>query len=131
MKPAAPAKPRVYFVPVITLPLGDGTYRVAPGRPVERLNMDQACQMTGLTPRDLRGLVETGDIHAQRPAPRRWWFFAEELAAFLAFTVRHPNFWNNLRVRLAWREENPFHLPDSPVDSDATPRPAQGDFFAQ
>lgn len=127
MKPAV--KPRVFFSPVIVLPLGDGTYRVAPGRPVERLTMDQACQMTGLSRRDLRDLVEEGDIHAQRPAPRRWWFFAEELAAFLQFTMEHPDFWRNLRRRLAWRAQNPFCPPSTPVVQNEPPKPAQGDFF--
>lgn len=131
MKSAAPAKPRVFFTPVIALPLGDGTYRVAPGRPVERLTMDQACQMTGLTARDLRELVETGDLHAQRPAPRRWWFFAEELAAFLNFTMAHTTFWRNLRIRLAWRENNPFRFPQTPAQTATPDRPIQADFFQQ
>jgi hypothetical protein len=100
MKPAA-AKPRIFFIPVITLPLGDGTFRVAPGRPVERLTMDQACQMTGMSAKDLRRYNEEGDIHAQRPGPRKWWFFAEELAAFLEFTMRHPDFWSNWSARRA------------------------------
>ena len=130
MKSAA-SKPRVFFIPVVTLPLGDGTYRVAPGRPVERLKMEQACQMTGLEARDLRDLVESGDLHAQRPAPRRWWFFAEELAAFLDFTMHHPDFWRTLRVRLAWRNSNPFRAPDSTPQTFLATPPAQGDFFVQ
>ena len=123
-------KPRVFFIPVICLPLGDGTYRVAPGKPVERLTMEQACQMTGLGARDLRDLVEEGDIHAQRPAPRRWWFFAEELTAFLDFTMRHPDFWRDMRRRLAWRSSNPFRPPELPGQQVQLPQPAQGDFFS-
>lgn len=123
-------KPRVFFTPLLTLPLGDGSYRVAPGKPIERLTMDQACQMTGLQPRDLRDAVETGDLHAFRPAPRRWWFFAEELDAFLRFTMDHPDFWRNMRTRLLWREKNPFKLPALTSSADGLDnRPAQGDFF--
>jgi len=124
-------KPRVFFIPVITLPLGDGTYRVAPGKPVERLSMEQACQMTGLNARDLREMVEEGLIHAKRPAPRRWWFMAEELDLFMRFTESHPDFWRNPRTRLAWTARNPFNVVETPepVVSAGTGA-AQGDFFS-
>jgi excisionase family DNA binding protein len=123
-------KPRVFFIPVITLPLGDGTYRVAPGKPVERLTMEQACQMTGLHPRDLREAVEEGDLHAYRPRPRRWWFFAEEIDAFLRFTMDHPDFWRQPKTRLLWRKCNPFKLPTLPsAEGDGNGRIDQGDFF--
>lgn len=122
-------KPRVFFTPVITLPLGDGSYRVAPGKPVERLSLDQAMQMTGLLARDLRNAVESGDLHAYRPSPRRWWFFAEELHAYLEYTAQHPDFWRNPRTRLAWRAQNPFKTPGSTA-ADTPQQPAQGDLFA-
>lgn len=122
-------KPRVFFVPVITLPLGDGTYRVAPGKPVERLSMEQACQMTGLRHRDLRIMVEDELIHATRPAPRRWWFYAEELAAFLRFTEAHPDFWRNPRTRVKWQEGNPFRVPVVAAGTAAAESVGQGDLF--
>jgi excisionase family DNA binding protein len=122
-------KPRVFFCPQIVLPLGDGSYRVAAGKPVERLTMDQACQMTGLQPRDLREAVEEGDLHAYRPRPRRWWFFAAELTAYLEFTKNHPDFWRNVRTRLAWRAQNLFNTPGAAAPENPSAPPAQGDFF--
>ena len=123
-------KPRVFFIPVITLPLGDGTYRVAPGKPVERLTMEQACQMTGLKARDLRDMVEEGLIHAHRPAPRRWWFMAEELDLFMRFTGAHPDFWKNPKTRRAWMARNPFGAEEPTASAPAPARSAQGDFFS-
>lgn len=124
-------KPRVFFIPVITLPLGDGTYRVAPGKPVERLSMEQACQMTGLEPRDLRDYLEQGLIHADRPAPRRYWFLAEELDLFMRYTRSHPDFWRNVKTRLGWNARNPFNVIDAPEPvASSGKREAQGDFFS-
>jgi len=124
-------KPRVFFIPVITLPLGDGTYRVAPGRPVERLSMEQAAQMTGLAPRDLRQMVqEEGLLHAQRPAPRRWWFWAEELDLFMRYTEAHPDFWKNVKTHLGWMARNPFNAPEPEPTTPPPSRDGQRDFFS-
>ena len=124
-------KPRVFFIPVITLPLGDGTYRVAPSKPVERLSMEQACEMMGLNARDLREMVEEGLIHAKRPAPRRWWFRAEELDSFMRFTESHPDFWRSPRTRLAWTSRNPFNVAEAQEPLANTVRgEEQGDFFS-
>jgi len=93
--------------------------------------MAQACEMTGLHPRDLSRAVEEGDLHAYRPRPRRWWFLAEELAAFLRWTMDHPDFWDSANNRLAWRAHNPFRLPSLPIspdDGSDVPN-SQGDFF--
>ena len=123
-------KPRVFYTPPIVLPLGDGTYRVAPGKPVERLTMDQACQMTGLSRRDLRDMLDDGFLHADRPAARRYWFFAEELHLFLLYTRAHPDFWKNVRTRLQWIAHNPFNMPPTPPDNGSARRAEQGDFFS-
>ena len=124
-------KPRVFYTPVITLPLGDGTYRVAPGKPVERLTMDQACQMTGLAPRDFRRMLEEGLIHARRPAPRRYWFWAEELDLFMRFTESHPDFWSNVKTRLLWMARNPFNAAEpEPPAAPSVRDDGQRDFFS-
>lgn len=123
-------KPRVFYTPVITLPLGDGTYRVAPGKPVERLSMDQARQMTGLEARDLRNMLEEGLIHARRPAPRRYWFMAEELDLFMRFTEAHPDFWKNVKTRLRWVANNPFNTPEPTPPAPVPSNDGQRDFFS-
>jgi len=92
--------------------------------------MEQACQMTGLRSRDLRGMLEEGLIHAQRPAPRRYWFWAEELHLFMRFTEVHPDFWSSVKTRLMWIGRNPFNAQEPEPSAPLPANEGQRDFFS-
>ena len=92
---STPAKPRVY-VPSKVVPMGDGTWRVVPQKPIVRLNMKQAMEATGLSSYNLQCLVECGILAAEHPTPRNWCFDADEILAFLEAT-RDPAYWSRVR----------------------------------
>lgn len=59
----------LFYTPVIMLPLGDGTYRVAQGKPVERFTMEPASQDDRpFTSRDLSNSLKRGCSTPSGPA---------------------------------------------------------------
>lgn len=93
--PRTTIKPKMH-IPCQVVPLGDGSFRLIPGEPVEEVGLEQAMHLLGLSAYGVRRLVEQGHIPASRPSPRRWVFRAADIHAFIEKTRRNPWFWEDL-----------------------------------
>lgn len=63
---AAPAQITFGFAPIIT-PRGDGTFTVAPGKPITWLGTTEAARYLHIAPNTLRGWIESGTLPRYSP----------------------------------------------------------------
>ena len=63
------------------IPLGDGSYRVVPGRPVERMKVKQAAKVLGVSTASVRQLYHQGHIAGEQPTPRTILLFTASVEA--------------------------------------------------
>jgi hypothetical protein len=104
--PAAPAPPLgqppaaaplqldllTYYCPVQTIPQGDGTYLVKPGKPVEKLTVKKFAAAIGVTPSTVRRSIRSGDIpreYCHALGRTRWLIQSAAIAVYETRMANH------------------------------------------
>ena len=81
-----PAQLSLFSVPCELLPLGDGTWRVVPGKPQEKLTVRQAAKLLSISASGVRRLYHAGELEGVQPTPRTLRLFAASMEAHLRRT---------------------------------------------
>lgn len=87
----------LWYFPVRCCALGDGTYRLVPGRPVRRGTSSQVSKATGVHRKVLHALADCGLIRRARPSPNTAFFYFAEVEALIRETEADPDYWNRVR----------------------------------
>ena len=82
--------------PVDFVPLGDGTFRAIPRKPVELAPVNQAAKMTGVKRDAIYKLYETGFIRGTQASPRKLLIDVASLTTHME-NATDPEFWTKDR----------------------------------
>ena len=96
--PAAPTRPAPLpcFAPVDFLPLGDGTFKAVPRKPVQVASISTAVKLTGLARQTLWRLYRTKFIKGTQPSPKKILIDMASLYAHIEAT-KDEEFWTRER----------------------------------
>lgn len=86
-----------WIIPARVLRLGDGSYRIIPGRPVHRVDIAECVRITGLAAKVLNRLADCGFIRRARPSPGKSYFYPAEVETFIRATESDPDYWTRVR----------------------------------
>ena len=75
------------------VPLGDGSYKIIPGRPRAKLTVREAAKVAGVPVGRIYELYHCGMLDAERPTPRKILIFADSLERHLKAS-RDPEHWS-------------------------------------
>ena len=95
--PAAPSYRPPIFTPVDFVPLGDGTFRAIPRKPVELAPAALASKMTGMPLKGLYQLYHAGFIDGTQATPRKILLNMASLLAHIEAS-KEPEFWTRERI---------------------------------
>ena len=100
-----PAPPVPVAPPLLTacdlVPLGDGSYRAVPRRPMGKVTVKEAARLANYPRASIYRLYNGGFITGERQSPRRILIDVESIQAHLE-AVREPEFWNDERRDRYW-----------------------------
>lgn len=88
---------QMVFSGATTIPRGDGSYIVSPGRPVQRLTVAAAARELGCSTATVYRLRDAGCLKAERISPHKTLILAESLQAHRQ-AARDPEFWDGRSI---------------------------------
>lgn len=104
--PPPPARPPgTWYMPLRIVQLPDGTWKMFPGKPLQRATVAQTVKLTGVPRRTLGALADCGLITRERCSPNTAFFYPQEVEELLAQT-RDPDFWNDVRKKAYLKGES-------------------------
>ena len=89
--------PGLWYLPVRVVALGDGSYRLFPGKPVRRGTCKEVSKATGVHRKVLHALAEAGLIRRAKPSPSTSFFYFAEVEDLIQKTEADPDFWTSVR----------------------------------
>lgn len=80
------------FTPLDFIPLGDGTFKAVPRKPVELVNVSMAAKMTGVKRDAIYKLYQAGFVRGTQASPRKIMIYLASLLEHLE-RASDPEFW--------------------------------------
>jgi hypothetical protein len=96
---AAAWKQCVWVIPPVTVQLAGGEFLIRSGKPIATAGARVTSKLTGLSPKTLARLAESGFIRVAFPTPGIAQYFPGEVLAFIAQTIENPDYWTPERRR--------------------------------
>ena len=99
MSTQSPGSPRpTILTPLDFVPLGDGTFRAIPRKPVQMVSVSQAAKLTGMRLHALYLLYRAGFIEGTQASPRKILLDVASLSKHIKES-KAPGYWTRERVQ--------------------------------
>ena len=86
----------ILFAPVDFVPLGDGTFRTIPRKPIQLASVKDAARMTGVPRQTIYNLYQAGFIEGTQTSPRKITIYMASLVTHVE-AAKDPEFWTKKR----------------------------------
>lgn len=94
-----------WIFPCRRVQLPDGSWKLFPGKPLQKATVAETVKLTGVPRRTLGALADCGLITRERPSPNSAIFFPQEVLELLDQT-RDPDFWDEVKKSAYLKGEN-------------------------
>ena len=98
-RPLTQKLPGIWYLPVRSVKMPDGTYKIFPGCPIRRGTVAEVSKATGVARKTLAALAEAGFIRRARPSPNQSFYYFTEVEEHIRKTEDDPDYWNEVRKR--------------------------------
>lgn len=86
-----------FLFPTVMTPLGDGSFKLSPGKPVSEMRVVKAAEYLAVSESSVYRLIDCGLLRARRAMPHRLMVSVESIEQYKNGTM-DPEFWAGRKV---------------------------------